>query len=217
MIQKDQKLEVDNIELENVEVENELVENNNELVETEEFRLDSIKDIALSPVESISELKFPTEHSAGEMDSLEQCSRQISNAEKSLNNASNTAMKMGLKGLVALNKVQQQLEQVNATRAVRLNTMNQQSQQSEQNDQYLNILSIFSFAGVSRMKKEFSRLYGKYTKLFKNQSSEGSYENITENISEDISENTSKNTGVGNFKKLLKKLFHQVKQSQTDS
>ena len=215
MIQKDQKLEVDIAEVEQVEVESELQDNiiENELIETEEFRLDSVKDIALSPIESISELKFPTEHSGGQMDGLEQCSRQISNAEKSLNNASNTAMKMGLKGLVALNKVQQQLEQVNATRAVRLNTMNQQSQQSEQNDQYLNILSIFNFTGVSRMKKEFSRLYEKYTKFLKNQFSKGSFESV----SEEISENKVKNTGVGNFKKLLKKFFHHLKQSQTDS
>ena len=214
MIQKDQKLEV-----EVLEVENDLVEHTTEntiedmTLETEEFRLDPIKDIALSPIESISELKFPTE----EAHNLEQCSRQISNAEKSLNNASNTAMKMGFKGLVALNKVQQQLEQVNASRAVRLNTMNSQSQQLEQNDQYLNILSIFSFAGVSRMKREFSRLYGKYTKFLKNQFSEADLESISEDLLEDQSKKPSKNTGAGNFKKLLKKLFHQVKQSQTGS
>ena len=198
MIQKDQKLEV-------VEVEQELVENEIENELTEEVYLEKIKEIALSPLDSISELKFPTEQSSV----AEQSSRQIANAEKSLNNASNTAMKMGLKGLVALNKVQQQLEQVNASRAVRLNTMNSQAQQESVNgNQYLNLLAIFSFSGLSRMKKAFRKLYGKYSETLSNETLS------TETLSKELlsgMENESK------FKKLLKKLVRRVKQSQTDS
>ncbi len=193
MLQKNKNIEIQEVEqVQEVEALEQNALDDHLEQDLEVIKLETVEQIASTPLENqdISNLKFPTEHS----EQASQSKSEVINSEKSLNNASNTALKMGFKGVVALNKVQQQLEDISSARAVKLNTINSQSQQV---DPYSNLLSILNLFGLSRMKKGFNKLFKRYSSKFGKKFAKG-FES-------------------SKLKKLVKKLSRRVKQSQTDS
>lgn len=131
--------------------------NNKVLPQKPNNEVDSKEDLfsKSTKLQSLSELKFP-----GASDESKYAKAE--SLEKSLNDASGTAIKVGLKGLVALSKAQQQLEDRSSQRAMRM--QNNMAKPKEQNDPLANLLAIFSMIKSSAIAKKFSKLFSKRIK-----------------------------------------------------
>lgn len=118
--------------------------------------LDSKQDLLLksTKLQSLSELKFPGAE--------ETKMAQAETLERSLNDVGGTALKVGLKGLVALSKAQQQLEDRSSQRAVRMQS--NVVKPTDRLDPIANLLALFSMIKSSAVVRRFSKLFSKRIK-----------------------------------------------------
>lgn len=121
--------------------------------------LDSKEDLfskaSLSKHANLTDLKFPGTSNDAKY-------AQAESVEKSLNDFSGTAMKVGLKGLVALSKAQQQMEDRTSQRAMRM--QNNVSKPTDQADPLANLLAIFSMIKSSAIVKKITKIFSKRIK-----------------------------------------------------
>ena len=124
-----------------------------------ETLLDSKEDLFskanINKQTSLSDLKFPGASNDAKY-------TQAVSVEKTLNDFSGTAMKIGLKGLVALSKAQQQMEDRSSQHAMRME--NNRTKPNQKADRLANLLALFSLIKFPAIAKKLIKLLSKRIK-----------------------------------------------------
>ena len=115
-----------------------------------ESKDDLLSKSTFSKASSLGDLKFPSEEAK---------LTKVENLEKSLNDAGGTAIKIGLKGVVALNKAQQILEDRSSQRSLRMQSNSSKPEQSL--DPLVNLLALLEMVKSSKLVKRIARFFSR--------------------------------------------------------